>query len=170
MRPGTTSLITIRPARAEDRDVIGDMLGKTGAFRDEEIDVALELIDAYLHDTSQQDYDIYTGVDSDGTVAGYVCFGPAALTNGTFDLYWIAVNPDSHRGGAGTQLLRHVEELVQSRGARLLVAETSSQPSYEKARSFYRKNGYRELARITDYYTPGDDLVVFGKYFSQSGA
>jgi len=161
--------MTIRPTRAEDREPIGDMLTRSAAFRREEIDIALELIDSFLQDTSQSDYDIYTGVDADGAVAGYVCFGPVPLTNGTFDLYWIAVDPSAHRSGTGTRLLRHTEEIVQARGGRLLVAETSSQSPYEKARSFYRKHGFREVARIADYYTPGDDLVIFGKYYSQSG-
>ena len=170
MRPGTAPLITIRPTRAEDRDPIGDMLSRSGAFRREEIDVALELIDAFLQDSSQNDYDVYTALGEEGNVAGYACFGPVPLTRGTFDLYWIAVDPSAHRGGTGTRLLRHVEEIVKAKGGRLLVAETSSQPPYEKARSFYRKHEFREVARIEDYYTPGDDMVIFGKYFSQSGA
>jgi hypothetical protein len=46
----------------------------------------------------------------------------------------------------------------------LVVAETSSQPKYEKTRRFYLTRGYAELARIRDYYRRGDDLVVYGKY------
>ena len=169
MRTGTAALITIRPTRAEDRAPIGEMLTKSGDFRPDEIDVALELIDTFLHDTGQNDYDIYTGLDEEGKAVGFVCIGPTPLTHGTFDLYWIAVDPSSHRGGIGGQLLRHAEEVVLSRGGRLLIAETSSQPSYEKAWTFYRKNAYQEVARIKDYYMPGDDLVIFGKYLSQSG-
>lgn len=169
MRPGTASLITIRPTRAEDRNAIGDMLGKTGAFRPDEIEVALEVVDHFLHDTGQSDYDLYTGLDADGEVAGYVCFGPTPMTFGTYDLYWIAVDPSGLRGGIGSRLLGHAEQVMQSKGGRLLIAETSSQPSYDKTHSFYRKNGFREVARIADYYTPGDDLIIFGKYLSQTG-
>jgi hypothetical protein len=50
-----------------------------------------------------------------------------------------------------------------------VVAETSSQPKYENTRRFYLKCDYLEVARIRDYYKPGDDLVVYGKYLSQSG-
>jgi hypothetical protein len=28
----------------------------------------------------------------------------------------------------------------------------------------YRRRGYSEVAKIADYYRPGDDLVVYGKY------
>jgi ribosomal protein S18 acetylase RimI-like enzyme len=169
MRAGTAPLITIRPTRLEDKEIIGDMLARSGDFRPDEIEIAYELIDVFLNATGQTDYDIYTGVDEAEKPVGFVCFGPTPLTHGTYDLYWIAVDPDGHRGGIGTRLLRHAEDVVTSRGGRLLIAETSSQPSYEKARSFYRKNSYLEVARIKDFYTPGDDLVIYGKYLSQSG-
>jgi hypothetical protein len=51
-------------------------------------------------------------------------------------------------------------------GGRLIIAETSSQARYEKTRLFYLHHGYSEMARIGDYYRPGDDLVVYGKYLS----
>jgi ribosomal protein S18 acetylase RimI-like enzyme len=145
------------------------LLSKSGYFRQEEVDIALELIDSFLHDPDQKDYDICTGLDEQGKAVGFVCLGPVPLTVGTFDLYWIAVEASGHRRGVGTALLAYAEGIVRSRGGRLLVAETSSQPSYERARAFYRKHRFLEVARIRDYYTPGDDMVVFGKYFSQSG-
>jgi ribosomal protein S18 acetylase RimI-like enzyme len=54
-------------------------------------------------------------------------------------------------------------EQVRAMGGRQVVAETSSRPSYDGTRIFYRRRGYREAARIPDYYRPGDDLVVFTK-------
>jgi ribosomal protein S18 acetylase RimI-like enzyme len=169
MRPGTAPLITIRATREEDKEPIRDLLGRSGDFRADEIETAIELIDHFLHREGQEDYDVYSALDEHGKVAGYVCIGPTPLTHGTFDLYWIAVDPTGLRHGVGSRLLRHAEAIVQARKGRLMVAETSSQPSYEKARTFYLKNGYREVARIKDYYMPGDDLLIFGKYLSQSG-
>ena len=66
----------------------------------------------------------------------------------------------------GKTLLKHSEELVKSRGATLMIAETSSKPSYDNTNRFYLRNAYREVARIRNYYAEGDDLVVYGKYFS----
>jgi ribosomal protein S18 acetylase RimI-like enzyme len=45
--------------------------------------------------------------------------------------------------------------------------ETSSQPKYLPTRKFYEKLGYREMARIPDFYRPGDDRVIFGKYLEE---
>ncbi|HYQ86052.1 MAG TPA: GNAT family N-acetyltransferase [Bacteroidota bacterium] len=169
MRLGTAALISLRPTEADDKGPISDMLENSGAFTAEEIKTALELVDCFLHEPDQKDYELRTSLDEEGRVVGYFCVGPTPLTRATFDLYWIAVNPSNLRRGIGTQLLRHAEELVVNRGGRLLLAETSSRTGYDKTRSFYRKNSYSEVARIRDYYDTGDDLLIYGKYLSSSG-
>jgi ribosomal protein S18 acetylase RimI-like enzyme len=106
-------------------------------------------------------------LDDGGEVAGYYCIGPTPATDGTFDLYWIAVKPSVQGRGVGGGLTAHAERLIRGRGGRLVIAETSSQPKYERTRTFYASQGYTQLSRIRDYYRAGDDLVVFGKYLSQ---
>jgi aminoglycoside 6'-N-acetyltransferase I len=143
------------------------MLIDSHVFTEEEVTVALELCDIALNDPGQKDYDLYSAVDEQHIVAGYYCVGPTPMTDGTFDLYWIAVAPNLHNKGVGKQLLRHAENLVRDQKGRLLIAETSSQPKYENTRKFYVNNNYTEVARVKDYYRLGDDLVVYGKYLSQ---
>jgi GNAT superfamily N-acetyltransferase len=155
----------IRPVQPEDREVLEGILRATGVFNEGEVAIALELIDAVLRDAEQRDYIIYTFVDGSG-VQGYYCVGPTPATASTYDLYWIAVNPGLHGRGVGTRLQEHAEELIRSRGGKLIIAETSSLPRYGNTRMFYVKRGYAELARIRDYYRAGDDLVVYGKYLS----
>ena len=167
MRTGTDSLITIRKLRREDKEPIQRILEETDVFTSEEIGVAVELIDICLNDADQQDYEIVTAADGSETV-GYICTGATPLTAGTFDLYWIAVKPSRHSQGIGRQLLRHAEEDILSKGGRLLISETSSMATYEPTRLFYVKNGFREVARIRDYYKKEDDLLIYGKYLSQS--
>jgi len=53
-------------------------------------------------------------------VLGYACYGPRALTSGTYDLYWIAVDPNARRGGVGRTLLSATEQAVRQLGGRLL--------------------------------------------------
>jgi ribosomal protein S18 acetylase RimI-like enzyme len=158
---------TIRKLREEDVAGLESILRRTGVFSDDEVAVALELMDIFLHNPGQKDYDIYSSVDQHGTVQGYVCVGPTPMTNGTYDLYWIAVDPDRHNRGIGKQLQRFTEELVRSQGGRLIIAETSSRPDYTNTRNFYISLNYQEVARIKEYYSVGDDLVVYGKYVSQ---
>ena len=169
MRSGADPLIDIRRIVPAHREPIHRLLVATDVFSHEEIAIALELIDSVLGDESQTDYEIYAGIDGEGEVAGFYCIGPTPLTSGTYDLYWIAVKPSLHNKGVGKLLLKHAEEIIASRKGRLVLAETSSRPAYERTRRFYAKNEYREVARIQAYYTAGDDLVIYGKYLSQSG-
>ncbi|HTX20226.1 MAG TPA: GNAT family N-acetyltransferase [Bacteroidota bacterium] len=155
--------MTIRPLRREDREPIERLLRETDVFSEEEIGVAMELVGVYLDDPNQKDYELFSSVDDGGVLSGYVCLGPTPATQGTFDLYWIAVTPSEQARGVGTKLLGFVEGLLRSRGGRLLVAETSSTPKYDKTRAFYEKKGFAQNARIKDYYKPGDDLVIYGK-------
>jgi ribosomal protein S18 acetylase RimI-like enzyme len=168
MRAGTNTLTRIREFRREDKEAVRSILEETSVFTDEEIAIALELIDIYLDDPNQKDYSLYTAADENGSVDGYVCVGPAPLTSGTFDLYWIAVKPSVQGSGVGRRLMEKAEEFVREQHGRLLIAETSSQPSYEPTRTFYLRNKYTEISRVKDYYKPSDDLVVFGKYLSLS--
>jgi len=96
-------------------------------------------------------------------VLGFACYGQRPLTEGTFDLYWIAVDQNHHRQGIGDALLAETERQVRARGGRLLIAETSGKPSFEPTRRFYLKSGYELEARIRDFYALGDDLVAFTK-------
>lgn len=161
-------MIIIRPLQREDREPLRTMIEKTGVFTPEEIDVAMEVIDAAMDNAEHSGYDAWCAVDGD-RVVGYYCIGQRLLTNGTFDLYWIVVDPSNHHRGIGKKLLQHAEVCVKSLGGRLLIAETSSKSSYDNTRKFYLRNQYSELARIKDFYRIGDDLVIYGKYVSQSG-
>jgi ribosomal protein S18 acetylase RimI-like enzyme len=98
-------------------------------------------------------------------VVGYACFGRIPLTEGTFDLYWIAVHPDFHAKGVGKVLIVHCEEEIARQGGHLMVVETASRKEYDKTRRFYEKTmGYETAAWIKDFYKKGDDKVVYIKY------
>ena len=157
----------IRPLVQSDCEPIRGILQDTCVFNEEEILIALELIDIVLNVPQQKDYEIVTAVDEEEQVVGYVCVGPTPGTAATYDLYWIAVAPKIHGKGIGKALMRWTEERIEAKGGRLIVAETSSTEKYTATRNFYLKCGYEQLARIQEYYRPGDDLVVYGKYLSQ---
>lgn len=169
MRTGTNTLTTIRSLQRTDVPVIRDILTETGVFSPQEIAVALELLGIVLDNPGQREYEISCAIDETGEVSGYTCFGPTPMTAATYDLYWIAVKPSVHHHGIGTELLRFTEETIGARGGRLVIAETSSKPSYTNTRAFYIRSGYDELSRIRNYYNVNDDLVVYGKYLSPSG-
>jgi ribosomal protein S18 acetylase RimI-like enzyme len=151
----------IRPLVEKDRARLLSMLIKTRSFTSAEIDVAMELIDIVLKDRMQKDYIIHCIVDDQDQAMGYICYGPTPMTQGTFDLYWIAVDSDFQKQGVGSKLLVFLDEAVRTRGGRMILADTSTIPHYEKTQKFYLKNGFIEAARVLDYYHPGNDRITF---------
>jgi ribosomal protein S18 acetylase RimI-like enzyme len=153
--------MTIRPIEPGDRPRLAEIVRRAGNFSDEEIETALELIDESIASKNEGDYIIFV-IDEDG-VKGYVCIGPAPLTQGVYDLYWIVVDAAARGRQYGQRLLRLAEEEVKRRGGRMVLIETSSLPEYEGTRRFYLAAGYPEVARIPNFYKPGDDKIIYGK-------
>lgn len=153
----------IRNLIKEDREKIKKILIETNNFTGDEINIALELIDIYIKDKEQKDYEIFVD-EKEGEVLGYICIGPRPLTEGTYDLYWIAVNPEIQSKGIGSSLIKFMEEHLKRKNGRLILIETSGKESYEKERKFYEKNSYNELVNIKDFYKVNDSLVIYGKY------
>jgi ribosomal protein S18 acetylase RimI-like enzyme len=141
------------------RGRLAEILAATAVFSPDEIDVALELFD----EPTSPAYEFIGAYDAAGTLAGYACYGPTPGTDGTYDLYWIAVHPAAQGSGGGTRLLREVERRLGDRGGRLLIVETSSRDAYASTRRFYRARGYHEAARIRSFYAPADDRLVYTK-------
>ena len=157
--------MAIRDLRREDRSRIASILEATNRFTPIEISVALELIDIYFNQPEQKDYRFACAVDAEDCVNGYVCFGPTPMTDRTYDLYWIAVDPTQQRRGLGDELLLYVEAQLLAENGRMLMIETSSQPKYAPTHHFYLKHRYREVARIPNFYSEGDDRVIYQKVF-----
>ena len=136
-----------------------------GVFHDDEVPVALEVFDGAVAGTSSSSPDPdYTalGADVEGRLVGWICWGPTPCTAGTYDLYWMAVDPAVQHAGVGTVLVAEMERQLLGR-ARLVVVETAGRAAYDATRAFYQARGYRPTARIPDFYSPGDDLVVYTK-------
>lgn len=140
------------------------ILQNTPEFKPSEVVVAEEVIDSYLDNPRESGYYILVADDS-SAVIGYICYGPTPLTEGTWDLYWIAVTPDKQRTGIGSTLLDTAEKNIRDSGGRLAIIETSSVREYEKTRHFYFSHGYEIIACIPDFYTPGDDKLILQKQF-----
>jgi len=122
-----------------------------------------ELWNDYLTNGEASDYDFLVYRNDDGTALGFACFGHHSLTQGTYDMYWIAVDPAARGRGIGRALIARVEDEVRKLGGRLLIVETSQTDSYAPARALYGSCGYHIEARIRDFYAPNDDLIIFAK-------
>jgi GNAT superfamily N-acetyltransferase len=154
--------LTIRPLRPEDAPKLRDLLSAAVVFSSEEIKVATELVELGDAEAAANGYRFLVA-DDRGAPLGYACHGPASFSEGTWELYWIAVLPDRQRRGVGSALLAAVEAAASAEGARRMFIETSSKPSYAPAREFYESIGCDEVARLPDFYSGGDDKVIYGK-------
>ena len=147
---------------AADRDAVRGLVRSTGVFSHVEVEVAVELVDECLAEGRQSGYE-FIFAEKDGSTVGYACYGPIPLTQASYDLYWIAVAPDWQGSGVGQKLMVLAEAAVARRGGGGLYIETSSRDVYDRTRRFYRRAGYRQVARLRDFYAQDDHKLVFCK-------
>jgi len=155
----------IRAMEARDKGPVVGLIRATGFFTDAEVGVAEELMDAYLGKPDQKDYHVVVVENDEKGVAGYMTWGPTPLAEDAYDIYWMAVSPAEQGRGRGKALVGWLEAEVRRRDGRVVIIETSSQPKYHGTRQFYVDLGYKEVARVPDFYRAGDDRVIYAKYF-----
>lgn len=78
-------------------------------------------------------------------------------------MHALAVDPSEHRAGHGRALVRALETHLIETGQRVLVIDTSSDPSQVPACAFYKAMGYAEVGRIPEFWSPGEDKISFSK-------
>lgn len=88
---------------------------------------------------------------------------PEKMTEGTYNLYLIAVNKNIQGTGIGTKMMSFLEKELQLKGVRILLVETSSLPEFELTRKFYDNLGFEREAVIREFYQKGEDKIVFWK-------
>jgi GNAT superfamily N-acetyltransferase len=134
----------------------------TGVFKPHELQALEEVLADYFALNHKHDHVAVTW-EQDGQILGYAYYAPAAMTDRSWYLYWIAVRAHVQARGIGAKLLNHAEEDIRGRNGRVLFIETSSLPHYEKTRNFYLRQKYEITGVLRDYYCDGDDMVVFRK-------
>jgi ribosomal protein S18 acetylase RimI-like enzyme len=152
----------LRPLQPKDRPAVERLVRSVEVFTADEQRVALEVMDTYLENPGR-DYTAVGAFTPRNTLAGYVCYGLTPCTAGTWDLYWIAVSGEVRGRGIGTLLLEEMERRLVDQHARLVLIETSSRPDYAPTRAFYERRGYQVVARVRDFYAPGDDRLIFAR-------
>lgn len=156
----------IRPATLADRTALLVLAEATGLFQSHELEDLGGMMSEQLNDGSEGEH--FWIVDDEDELLGAAYYAPESFSEGVWNLYFIGVHPTQQGKGRGTALLSHVEQALEEKGERLLLVETSGMGSFELTRTFYRKNGYDEEARIRDFYKLGDDKVIFRKALGDS--
>ena len=154
----------IRPTTPGDTDALIAVACSSGLFEPHQIEELTGMLAQYFSNQSTAN-EIWVTDDDHGAV-GVAYAAPERMTEGTWNLYLIAVHADRQRQGRGTAILKYVERLLASKGQRLLLVETSGTKDFDYVRTFYRNTGFEEEARIRDFYAEGIDKVVFRKIIS----
>ena len=152
----------IRDAIPSDQPALMELEIATGLFQPDELEAVSAMMSEYFSGNAGEGHQWV--VDDDGGIQGAAYYAPETLARGAWNLYFIGVHPSEQGKGRGGRLVRKVEATLSARGERLLLIETSGLGSFELTRTFYRKNGYTEEARIRDFYAAGDDKVIFTKH------
>lgn len=185
----------LRNLTSADQVRILEITAATGVFREEELQIAAEVFGdavraaeaaAAMGDspsaqmpagstrppappsasTPEPDLPYYLlGAELDGRLVGWICWGATPCTEGTWDLYWLAVDPATHGQGVGGALVEEMESRLRGK-ARLIAVDTSGRADYAPTRRFYEARGYKAVAVVPDFYAPGDDQVIFTKALS----
>ena len=145
-----------------DVDIIRNIVRSSGFFSPEEVEMAVELLLERFSKGESSGY-YFSFVEINERVVGYSCYGPIPCTKDSYDLYWIALLHGFRGRGIGRDLLQRAEEKIGKMGGRRIYVDTSSREQYEPTRSFYRACGYEQEAVLKDFYSPGDDKVIYVK-------
>jgi ribosomal protein S18 acetylase RimI-like enzyme len=158
----TTPLDLTMRCEVKEADVaaVRELVTKTGSFRPNEVDVAVELVEERLKQGSRSGYEFILLCEGERLIA-YACYGKISVTLHSYDLYWIVVDPQQQGRGLGRRLLSEVEARVSREGGQQIVVETSSLEGYAATRRFYECCGYEQVARVSDFYAPGDDKLIY---------
>lgn len=156
----------IRPTLESETDKLLLIAEGTAVFKPLEIEALKEVLDDYHAGNHHFGHRAIT-FEQEGKPVGFAYYAPTAMTDRTWHLYWIFVSKDIQAKGIGAKLLAFAEADIKATGGRLFLIETSSLPSYDLTRKFYLKYGYEQAAQIRDFYSDGDNQVIFRKHFHQ---
>jgi GNAT superfamily N-acetyltransferase len=120
-----------------------------------------DMINGFL--SGQAPDEIWLTCEWNGTSIGFCYAVQEELTEGTYNMLAIAVLPSVQSKGAGSAIISALEEMLRDQGHRILIADTSGADEFAKTRAFYEMKGYTQEARIRDFWSAGNDKIVYWK-------
>jgi len=153
----------LRPTSPDDTSALVRLAEATAFFKPHEIEALEEVLADYHAVNHGYGHRAVTLTDDAKVILGFAYFAPTAMTDRTWELWWLAVEPAVQGQGHGRTLLEHFEAAVHADGGRLMLIETSGTPLYAGTRGFYLKAGYVVAAEIADFYADGDAKVIYSK-------
>lgn len=152
----------IRLVIQSDIEGLKKVVDSSGLFPSQYLD---EMITDYLHNEDTNDI-WFVYIEGQTPIALGYCV-PEKLTDGTYNLLALGVSNDYQRKGIAREMMKYIEELLLQKNGRILIIETSNDDAQIAARKFYHHIGYTQVAVIPDFWSDGEDKIVFCKKISQ---
>src|ERR1700692_1370235 len=108
----------IRPTLPADSPTLIELARATGVFKPFEITALGDVLDDYHATNHAQGHRAIT-FEQAGQILGFAYYAPAAMTDRSWYLYWIAVTRQLQAHGVGGTLLRRAEHDIRAAGGRL---------------------------------------------------
>ncbi len=144
-----------------------------------DVRIALSIINDYDQDDGAEAQETYRkGIDGqyclceNRAVIGVVGAKPIPDTDGAYGLSWTYLQRDHRRSGKGTRMLNWMIEIMKEQDARKVFVHASDtiDPTegdiYRDARDTYLQVGFIQEIRQSDYYAPGESMLVYGMRLS----
>lgn len=157
----------IRLATPHDMQAVIDVTVASGLFRPEDAEFLHAMMTDYFNSKAAEGHICLIDDETEPLAVAY--YDPVPATDGTWSLTLIAVRRDRQGRGRGAALMRHMEDDLREKGQRLVLVQTSGLPGFAQTRNFYLKCGYEQEARVRDYYTTGEDMILFRKDLNITG-
>lgn len=104
----------------------------------------------------------WAAVDAEGAVVGAVTLGESP--GGNFELMFLAVRRDLHRGGVGRALVERVVDEARGRGGAVLhvktLAPSHPDPGFAKTRAFYLATGFTPVFETDALWGPTNPALI----------
>ena len=148
----------VRSIRKEDVEHLKTVLDSIDLFPSAMLE---DMISDYLVNPNSNDL-WFTAIDKDIPISIGFC-APEKMTEGTYNLYAIGVHKNLQGNGIGKVMMEYLENELKKNKHRILIVETSGTDDFELTRRFYEKLDYTKEATIRDFWSDGDDKVIYWK-------
>lgn len=147
----------------KDKKNVSDILFSTKFFNQEELDVAVELVEEALVKWQEKSWYNFVFIDYEDKTIAYSCYGKIDWTVCSYDLYRIWTHNDFRWKWIGGILLKETEKIISSKWTCNIYIETAGREQYNPTRFFYENNNYFKEAVIKDFYADWDDKIIYSK-------
>jgi len=150
--------MSIRKVIKDDINALKEVLNSIDLFPAEMLE---DMISDYFENPETSDIWFTTIQDEKPIAIGYCA--AEKLTEGTYNLYAIGIRSDLQGKGIGGAMMNYIENELKNQGQRILIVETSGTEDFHLTRKFYENLNYTKEAVIRDFWSDGDDKVIFWK-------